>query len=833
MAGQRRVWPHRVRRIVQALAFLAFLAFIVVLSRMARLDGRADWPMRFSPLGGLGASIASWKLAVAFWPALILLLAALLLGRFFCGWLCPLGATLDAGDRAIRFLRPTGRAAAPGGQAQADKADFEHVPARRLKHYLLAACMVGAFLGLATFGLFDPLSIAVRSYVLVVHPYASKALADAAMALAGRPALGPLRAVLAAEPEPVFQLQGITLLALAALLALGLVRRRFWCRYACPLGALYALAGKLAPAKRSVTDACVECGRCAAACPMSCISPDGRRTLNDECILCLNCQPACAEGAVRFLAAAPAEQKQEVDLTRRGALAAILGGAAAYPLLRLNPARKLAKADPLIRPPLAGRDPEGFLSRCVRCGQCMRACPTHAIQPAGLEAGIESLWTPKLVPRLGYCTYDCSACGRACPSGAIPRFNLAEKHATAIGLAYVDRSRCIPWRGYERRDEEGFVADAYNCGVCEEVCPVPGKAVHFRPVLGSAEAPAQAGAPGKGGPAQQGELRLPYVRPEACVGCGFCEAVCPVEGRAAIRVTGGFRELPVSAARPAGPALTEKALPERAGSLRLAGPKTTYTGAKALYDYIDGAADPYLTFGFIRVTAAAYTDGKAKVKADLWEFKTADDAFGAFAKDREGEPAEVGDQGSMHRGSLWARRGRYMIAILNAEGASEQDVRALAVAALDALGEKPAPEPDICRRLPREKLDPSSILFLRDEAPLFNLKLADQWIPDGTFGIAGGGVAAYGAYALRSDGKQTGLLLVQHGSASAAREAVDRLTKLLASWGEKQTAQEPCAVFEAGAGDYCAIGSLEGRFATAFHAPSPEAGRDLVQAALR
>jgi polyferredoxin/Pyruvate/2-oxoacid:ferredoxin oxidoreductase delta subunit len=803
-----------VRRLVQSLAFAAFLAFIVGLPAMAGTPVGGDWLMRFSPWSGLCAMVASWQLMVRFWPALVLLVAAVVLGRYFCGWLCPLGATLDLGDGFIRWLRGRRRGAAP----PAERPDYEDVPGRRAKYYVLTACVVGAFLGLSFYGLLDPLSIAARSFVLVVHSYVSQGAVAALGALGPAGATQAARSALAAGSEPAFQLHGVTLAVLVGLLALGLVRRRFWCRYLCPLGAMYALAGKPAVARRSVTDACIQCGRCADACPMGCISPDGRRTLNDECILCLQCQAVCPVSAVRFFSPTPPGQAEEVDLTRRGALVAAAAGAAAYPLLRMRRSWLGAKGDPLIRPPLAGRDSQEFLSKCLRCAQCMRACPTQVIQPAGLEAGLESLWTPQVAPRPGYCEYNCDLCGKACPSGAIPRFTLDEKHAAAIGLAYVDRARCIPWRGNERWGEKGFVADAFNCGVCEEVCPVPGKAIHFRRVQG---------------PEGSQELRLPYVRAEACVGCGYCQAVCPVEGQAAIRVTGGYRQLAAAAAVAEAVVPTAAALPVSSGPLRLAGPKTTYAGPTELFDYIDGGADPYLAFHFVRVTAAEYTDGQSSVKVDLWEFQTGDDAFGAFAKDRRGEALDLGDEGAVLQGSVWGRRGRFMTGVLNLEGAPLDAVKGLARTALANLNEPAAPWPAICRRLPADWLDRMSVVFMRDEKPLYSVRLADNFIPDEVWAFAEGAVGACGAYPLPGAKKPALLLLIEYGTAGEAVAAAGRLADLRAGWGEEKAAERPYAAFRAGEGDCCVIGSSGRLFAAAFHAASPEAGTSLVAAALK
>ena len=93
----------------------------------------------------------------------------------------------------------------------------------------------------------------------------------------------------------------------------------------------------------------------------------------------------------------------------------------------------------------------------------MRACPTNALQPAVLEAGVQGVLTPVLIPRLGYCDYSCNACGQVCPVQAIPPLSLEEKRQQVIGKAYIDQNRCIAW------------SDHRDCIVCEEMCPLPRK----------------------------------------------------------------------------------------------------------------------------------------------------------------------------------------------------------------------------------------------------------------------------------------------------------------------------------------------------------------------
>jgi formate hydrogenlyase subunit 6/NADH:ubiquinone oxidoreductase subunit I len=200
-----------------------------------------------------------------------------------------------------------------------------------------------------------------------------------------------------------------------------------------------------------------------------------------------------------------------ISLSRRQflfTLSAALAVPSTLGVRRLN-----AEPDPfLIRPPGARPESE-FLPRCVRCAECIQVCIGNALQPALLQAGIEGIFSPRLVARTGYCEFNCTLCGQVCPTGALQVLSLEQKHRAKIGHAWFDRNLCLPY------------AKGIPCIVCEEHCPTPEKAIRFR----QAEVVNDLG--------RQVRVKQPYIVDELCIGCGICETKCPLPGRSAVFIT--------------------------------------------------------------------------------------------------------------------------------------------------------------------------------------------------------------------------------------------------------------------------------------------------------
>lgn len=494
----------RLRLAVRAVSLGLFVFFTWRAAAPPLPGPEAAFFLKLDPVLVIGADLASRALVVSGAAALLVMVSAVLFGRVFCGWVCPLGLTLDAAAGLTGRRRP-------GPEEPRASEGW-----RRVKYGILAAVMAAALMGTTLFFWVSPLSLVTRLYVLVLDPVATLA-ARTGLDLA-RPVLDGLGLdPLAGSGEGGRQYAtGLFLAAFFfALFALGYVLPRLWCRHLCPTGALLALCATRPATRRRVSAACSGCGACRRDCPMGAIAEHPRTTRHAECIVCRTCVDVCPEKAVSFPLpgrnTVPAASASPLALPSRrlflvsglvgiGAAGAVLTG------LGQGAARSDAGGRPvsgeLIRPPGALPE-EDFLRRCVRCGACLRACPTNMLQPAWFEAGFSGAFSPLAVPRRGGCDPDCAACGAVCPTGAVRAISVEEKQWAKMGTAYVIRDRCLAW-------EWGKA-----CLVCDEVCPYDAISFEREPGL---------------------PVAVPHVIEDRCAGCGFCMRHCPVTATSAIVV---------------------------------------------------------------------------------------------------------------------------------------------------------------------------------------------------------------------------------------------------------------------------------------------------------
>ncbi len=463
------------RRFSQAFFFFLFI-FLFLKTGFFGSDRLSPWISFFfrTDLYAVGiSSLASRTLQVLSLFFLAMLLLTLTLGRFFCGWVCPLGSL----NAIFSYI------------FKAKKRRFKKPPLK-YKYILLVVVFTGALYGLGFGAVFDPLAILFKAMALAIHPSANALLERISRLL---PFLQDYTLV---EPHGFYSALTWGSVLLGVLL-LNLAEERFWCRYICPYGALLSLLSRKNAVKLKIDwDRCTRCGICDAVCPASATPFSGWKP--GECYQCFRCHDLCPENAIYTTVSLSLEKRPvPVDFKRREVLLTAVSSLLALPLLRAE--------GKVLRPPGAS---ENFTSRCIRCGECIKGCPTSVLQPMSLLGGVENYGTPRLATELSYCEYDCLLCQYLCPTGAIGSFTPQTKK---MGVARVDRSICLPF------------AYGQECIVCEEHCPVPTKAIKLIDV----DTITPEG--------KRFKIKAPVVKDDLCIGCGICENKCPQSPKA-IRV---------------------------------------------------------------------------------------------------------------------------------------------------------------------------------------------------------------------------------------------------------------------------------------------------------
>jgi MauM/NapG family ferredoxin protein len=156
----------------------------------------------------------------------------------------------------------------------------------------------------------------------------------------------------------------------------------------------------------------------------------------------------------------------------------------------------------LLRPPGAV-DEKRFTGICVRCGNCVRACPSKIIHPDVGEGGLTGLLAPVIRYKKNYCLEDCIKCLQTCPTGALQSLNLTQKRHYVIGEALVDASLCVLALGEK------------DCDACMRSCPYEAVQIHWD---------------------EDQYIAYPIVDAKKCNGCGACEIACPTSNDKAIKV---------------------------------------------------------------------------------------------------------------------------------------------------------------------------------------------------------------------------------------------------------------------------------------------------------
>jgi ferredoxin-type protein NapF len=153
-----------------------------------------------------------------------------------------------------------------------------------------------------------------------------------------------------------------------------------------------------------------------------------------------------------------------------------------------------------LRPPGATKE-HVFTGLCLRCGNCIRACPSKIIHPDTGQSGILGFLSPVIRYRTDYCNEKCNACTKVCPSRALQPLNLEQKQKYIIGTAQLDRALCL--------------SGISDCRDCVNACFFDAIKVKWD---------------------SEAYESYPVVDPLKCNGCGACEVRCPTGIIRAIKV---------------------------------------------------------------------------------------------------------------------------------------------------------------------------------------------------------------------------------------------------------------------------------------------------------
>jgi len=446
----------------------------------------------------LVSAISSRFLIAAFIPAVLVIFSVPIIGRVFCGYICPMGTTIDLTDSLFRFK---------------NKHYLFSKNLLKIKYLVLFFLLGAAFFGVSYAFFASPLSLITRLYGLIIFPIISFLSREALDLIRPLGDMLDINSLSFAQIRTIrFDTQFFVLFFFVFVFSMVIFSSRFWCRYLCPTGALFTFFSRAPITRRQVSDLCNQCGKCARKCPMSAIDIEKpEKTFFSECIVCKTCEDICPENAVKFESSKKDIIGYETFSPKRRAFVStgIVGASTAIiSLTGLNslygkPGEGQVGAKGLVRPPGAIIETD-FLSRCVRCGECMVACPTNTLQPIWFSAGFPALFSPAVTPRRGFCDPKCHECGNVCPTNAIRPIKKSDRIWAKNGTATIIRQKCLAWE---------FKKD---CMVCDEVCPFD--AIEFLRE-------------------KDNKVPVPHVIENKCSGCGYCEHFCPVRNQAAIEVT--------------------------------------------------------------------------------------------------------------------------------------------------------------------------------------------------------------------------------------------------------------------------------------------------------
>jgi polyferredoxin len=441
---------------------------------------------------------------------IVVVVLTLLFGRIYCSSICPMGIYQDIVSWIDKKLHRKKR--------------YHPLKERRILRWSLVVLTVIAFFGGASaiVSILDPYSAYGRMATTLFKP----------VYVEGNNAIAWVDEYFKHyrfyKVDVFLTSMSALVIASLTLLIIGYMAYRWgrlYCNTICPVGTVLGFVSKYSLFKISIDrNKCNSCSLCSMKCKGSCIDSANKAIDYSRCVDCFNCLEVCNRKAMKYtFALVPEKRKPTTETTegytpsRRKFFGFVLAGiAGTQKLLAKDPSDTTKtlkeiytshnvpyKRKKPITPP-GSANVNRFNEHCSACHLCVSKCPSNVLQPTLLDYGLAGVLQPAMDFQHGYCNYHCTLCTEICPSNALEKVSAKEKRTLQVGYVHYIKENCV------------VVTDGTDCGACSEHCPT--QAVNMQPY--------------------KGDLRIPVIDQDLCVGCGGCEYICPTRPYRAIYVVG-------------------------------------------------------------------------------------------------------------------------------------------------------------------------------------------------------------------------------------------------------------------------------------------------------